>query len=113
MNRRNFIRITALYSGGSLLFSSLPKGNFSQINDPVCFQPNPLIKLCPDGSIIMYVRKQEMGQGVSTSLPMIVAEEMEADWQSIKSQIAPFDYEKKEEFTTVGSDSVMNKWEPL
>jgi isoquinoline 1-oxidoreductase beta subunit len=74
----------------------LPLRSGAQIkNDPICFQPHPLIKLCDDGSIIIYVRKQEMGQGVSTSLPMIVAEEMEADWQDIISEIAPFDYEKK------------------
>ena len=81
MNRRNFIRITSLYSGGALLFSSIPVKGFSKANDLFCFQPHPLIKLCDDGSIIIYVRKQEMGQGVDTSLPMIVAEEMEADWQ--------------------------------
>ena len=95
MDRRNFIRITSLYSGGSLLFSSIPVKSFPKTSDPFCFQPHPLIKLCDDGSIIIYVRKQEMGQGVNTSLPMIVAEEMEADWQTIKSEIAPFEYEKK------------------
>jgi isoquinoline 1-oxidoreductase beta subunit len=113
MNRRNFIRITSLYSGGGLLFSSIPFKSFSQTNDPFCFQPHPLIKLCDDGTIIIYVRKQEMGQGVNTSLPMIVAEEMEADWQSIKSEIAPFDYEKKDEYTTISSESVKINWEPL
>lgn len=113
MNRRNFIRITSLYSGGALLFSSIPGKGLSQANDPFCFQPHPLIKLCDDGSIIIYVRKQEMGQGVNTSLPMIVAEEMEADWQNIKSEIAPFDYEKKDEYTTISSESVRINWQPL
>lgn len=95
------------------MFSSIPVKGFSQTGNPFCFQPHPLIKLCDDGSIIIYVRKQEMGQGVNTSLPMIVAEEMEADWQTIKSEIAPFDYEKKDEYTTVSSDSVRTNWQPL
>ena len=43
----------------------------------------------------------------------LLAEEMEADWEVIISEIAPFDYETKEEYTTVGSDSVMKNWEPL
>ncbi|HEX7844651.1 MAG TPA: molybdopterin cofactor-binding domain-containing protein [Chitinophagaceae bacterium] len=114
MKRRDFIRITSLYSGGWILSAALPLNALAQTQlDPICFQPHPLIKLCDDGSIIIYVRKQEMGQGVSTSLPMIVAEEMEADWQSIKSEIAPFDYEKKEEYRTIASDSILKNWEPL
>ena len=113
MNRRNFIRVTSLYSGGALLFSSIPVKGFPKTNDPFCFQPHPLIKLCDDGSIIIYVRKQEMGQGVNTSLPMIAAEEMEVDWQTIKSEIAPFDYEKKDEYTTISSESVRINWQPL
>lgn len=114
MKRRDFIRITSLYSGGWILSAALPLNALAQTQyDPICFQPHPLIKLCDDGLIIIYVRKQEMGQGVSTSLPMIVAEEMEADWQSIKSEIAPFDYEKKEEYRTIASDSIIKNWEPL
>jgi isoquinoline 1-oxidoreductase subunit beta len=113
MNRRKFIQITSLYSGGALLFSSLPIKSSPHSSNSDYFQPHPLIKLCPDGSIIIYVRKQEMGQGINTSLPLIVAEEMEADWQTIKSEIAPFDYEKKGDYTTVASDSVGSNWEPL
>lgn len=114
MERREFIKLSAVYSSGLLLLQQVPLYAFNAKGDtPICFQPHPLLKLCDDGSIIIYVRKQEIGQGVDTSLPMIVAEELDARWKDVKSEIADFDYEHSDEYTTWASRSVKDNWKPL
>ncbi len=112
MNRRKFFRITALSTGGLLLAQVIPFSSFAQ-DAASCFQPHPLIKLCDDGSIIIFVARQEMGQGVHTSLPMIVAEEMEADWKDIRVETLPYNYTKATDFDTHSSISVKEAWLPL
>ena len=53
------------------------------------------IKISPDGITTLIVPSSEMGQGVNTSLPMILAEELDADWYSIKTETAPANPEYK------------------
>ena len=48
------------------------------------FKPNSFINVMPDDKIVVSVAKAEMGQGVWTSLPMLIAEEMDADWEKIE-----------------------------
>jgi isoquinoline 1-oxidoreductase beta subunit len=112
MRRRDFIKLNSFISGGWVMAQLIPINGFSaEATD--CFQPSPLIKLCSDGKIIVYVIKQEMGQGVQTSLPMIIAEELEADLKDILVEAMPFDSEKGGQYQTGGSTSVMRQWMPL
>ncbi|MEZ4913047.1 MAG: molybdopterin cofactor-binding domain-containing protein [Chitinophagales bacterium] len=114
MERRNFIKLSVVYSSGFLVLHHFPVYSIKAENDvPFCFQPHPLLKLCDDGSIVIYVRKQEFGQGVDTSLPMIVAEELDAQWKDVRSEIAPFEYEHKDDYVTWASCSVKDNWQPL
>ncbi len=108
MKRRNFIRISSLSTTGWVLVQMLPLKGFAENAEPACFQPSPLIKMCDDGKIIIYVQKQESGQGVQTSLPLIIAEELEADPKDIVVQPLPFDNNPKEggKYETGGSTSV-------
>jgi isoquinoline 1-oxidoreductase beta subunit len=73
------------------------------------------VNIAEDNQITIIVVKAEMGQGVSTALPMIVAEELEADWENIKielkGQIKPYDLGGMP--LTAGSTSVMTQFEPL
>jgi isoquinoline 1-oxidoreductase beta subunit len=83
LNRRRFLQVSATAAGGVLvsLYLHLPTGaqtdNQSQTTS---FQPNAFVNVRPDGKIVIQVNRLEFGQGVSTSLPMILADEMDADW---------------------------------
>lgn len=112
MNRRNFIRIGSGLSGGWILSQLVPARALAN-EGPDCFQPSPLIKLCSDGKIIVYVYKQEMGQGVLTSLPLIVAEELEADLNQVVAELLPYAAGNKFNYSTGGSTSILYEYTPL
>ena len=75
------------------------------------------IRISSDGTITLIAPSSEMGQGVNTALSMIIAEEMEADWQSIKTETTPAnsDYKNPEQplQITGASSSIKGFWEPL
>src|SRR2546430_9931531 len=58
---------------------------------PGQFAPNAWLRIGTDDSVLVMVDRSEMGQGVATSLPMLLAEELEADWSKIKIEFAPAD----------------------
>lgn len=89
-SRRHFLKVSAITGGGMLLSLS----SFSQLadmNEVSVFSPNAYIKIGTDGSIILMAPNPEIGQGVKTSLPVIVAEELGVDWKKIKVEPAPLD----------------------
>ena len=112
MQRRAFIQLSSFLSGGWVMAQLIPVRAFAS-EDPVCFQPSPLIKLCSDGKIIVYVYKQEMGQGVQTSLPLIVAEELEADPKQVIAEALPYTTGNGYNYSTGGSTSVLREFTPL
>ena len=89
MDRRSFIKAT-LVAGGAVVFGlSLPMRTRAEErlgveNAPAAdFQPNVFIRIAPDGKVTVTVGQAEMGQGVLTSLPMIVADELEVDRKDV------------------------------
>ena len=88
-SRRDFIRASVIAGGGLLLGSHLPSCTcFASALDSLAtsaepFAPNAWIRIAGDGAITIIVDRSEMGQGVNTSLPMLIAEELDADWESI------------------------------
>ena len=86
MSRRDFLKTGALVGGGLILgFSLTPGGTSSEAADKSApFVPNAFIRIGTDDSVTIIVNKSEMGQGVYTSLPMLVAEELEVDWSKIR-----------------------------
>lgn len=112
MRRRDFIKISSMTVGGWTLAQLLPVKGLAA-NAPECWQPSPLVRLCPDGKIIVYVVKQESGQGVQTSLPMIMAEELEADLKDIVVEAMPYDAAKSGDYSTGGSTSTIRQYQPL
>ncbi len=112
MRRREFIKLNSFISGGWIMAQLIPIKAIAGVTAD-CFQPSPLIKLCSDGKIVVYIIKQEMGQGVQTSLPMIIAEELEADLKDIVVEAMPFDSSKGGEYSTGGSTSVIRQFTPL
>ena len=110
VSRRTFVRTVALGSAG-LVVGFNDHGVFAAV-DSKAFQPNGWVKIDIDGTVTLTIGKSEMGQGVRTSLAMILAEELDADWSRIKLvQASPsrlFD-----DLGTGGSDSMRDGWRSL
>src|SRR5712691_11473500 len=93
LNRRGFLRVSTVAAGGLLvsLYLDLPasaqEGN--QAPPPKVYPPAAFVHIRPDGKIVITVNRLEFGQGVQTSLPMILADEMDADWSQVVAELAP------------------------
>jgi isoquinoline 1-oxidoreductase beta subunit len=70
------------------------------------------IRIDPDGQVVLWVAKAEMGQGVLTALPALLAEELDVDWGRVQVQQAPVDPARYDHLT-VGSNSIQSLWRPL
>src|SRR6185295_1569419 len=92
LSRRKFIQTGAAVGGGLLLSFYLPAfGKFRNagLPAPANFAPNAFIRIGTDDIITVIVNHSEMGQGAYTSLPMILADELDADWSKIRFEAAP------------------------
>ena len=92
MSRRSFIKAGTLATGGLVLGFFLPGANkIAQAADapkPV-FAPNAFLRIAPDNTVTVMVNRLEFGQGVHTALPMLIAEELDADWSQVRGALAP------------------------
>jgi isoquinoline 1-oxidoreductase subunit beta len=108
LSRRDFLTAGAAAGAGLVIGFYLPHGS----NAKSAFAPNAYLKITPDGRITIAVARSEMGQGVRTSLPMILAEELEADWKQIAIEQAGASSLYGDQ-TTGGSASVRTTWDPM
>jgi isoquinoline 1-oxidoreductase beta subunit len=111
--RREFLQ-TGATLGASLLigFYLPPRGSPPSAASSATFKPNAWLEVHPDGTVRIWTGRSEMGQGVKTAMPMIVAEELDVDWQSVRVIQADADPAYGNQMT-VGSRSVQSGWEPL
>jgi isoquinoline 1-oxidoreductase beta subunit len=96
LDRRGFLKVSALAGGGfALSYYLQPATALAQAgtldNTARAFTPSPFIKITPDGVVTILAKNPEVGQGVKTSLPMIVAEELEVDIAAVKIEQAALD----------------------
>ena len=115
-SRRDFLKTSSLAGGGLLVGFVMPgAGRFAQA--AADFKPNAFIRITPDNQVTVICGLSEMGQGVHTAIPMLIAEELEADWSKIKVEQAPADPAFANPFlgmqATGGSTSVRVTWEPM
>jgi isoquinoline 1-oxidoreductase subunit beta len=108
LGRREFIAAGVAAGAGLVIGFYLPHGEkFQEI-----FSPNAYLRITPDNKITIVVARSEMGQGVRTALPMILAEELEADWKLIEIEQAGASTLYGDQ-TTGGSASVRTTWDPM
>lgn len=94
VNRREFLKLTGLAGGGFALafyFKSGPGAEAAQAVASGDFAPNAFIRISPAGAVTIVSKQPEMGQGVKTSLPMIIAEQLEVPWKDITIEQGDFD----------------------
>ncbi len=94
LSRRAFLRTSATAAGGLLVSLYLDAPQAAQetaapAQQPKAYPPNAFVEIRPDGKIVIQVNRLEFGQGVHTSLPMILADELDADWSQVVAQLAP------------------------
>ncbi len=116
LNRREFLR-TGAASGAALVigFHLSSTALADQAQDQEKKTPNPFdawVRITPDNRVTLILAKSEMGQGVYTALPMILAEELCVDWKQVRVEQAPTN-PKIYEHGTGGSGSVKGSWLPL
>jgi len=94
LSRRSFIKSTALVAGGLVVAFSIPQakrfmGVANAAEAMPLPAPNAFLRIGADDSITVLLAHSEMGQGVWTTLPMLIADELDADWNKVKVEHAP------------------------
>jgi len=122
MTRRSFVKGAVVAGAGLTIgfeFSVGGRGARALAQSTEPFVPNAWIRITPDNIVTIIVDKSDMGQGVLTSMPMLIAEELEADWSKVRVEEAPADPKKYGNPAigglqlTGGSTSVRGSWLPL
>jgi len=119
-SRRNFLKISALAGGGLFLGFNLPGAEAATsavLNGATAaagnVEFNSYLSIGTDGIITIFSPNPEIGQNIKTSFPMIVAEELDADWTKVKVVQAALDTKKFERQLTGGSGAVPHSWKRL
>ena len=116
VNRRQFLQVSALAGGGILIATSFePLGRMDALAaTPLAdFSPNAYIKLTPDGYVTIIAKNPEIGQGVKTMLPMLIAEELDVDWARVRIEQGDLDTAKYQGQSAGGSTATPNNWLPM
>src|SRR5438477_9163577 len=121
VSRRHFLRASALVGGGVLIASYLepfagavalasPEGVAGGAAD---FVPNAFIRIAPTGIVTIIAKNPEIGQGIKTMLPMLIAEELDVDWKDVRIQQGDVDYAKYGPQVAGGSTATPVNWLPM
>src|SRR2546430_11965234 len=90
VNRRTFLRMSGAAAGALFLSLHLAEpGHARQTPKAQAYPPDAFVHVRPDGKIVIQVNRLEFGQGVQTALPMLLADEMDADWSQVVAELAP------------------------
>lgn len=118
MNRRSFLKVSALASGGMILSFNMLTGckpeEIKKLGIPnEWFKLNGFIKIGDNGLITIMSPNPEGGQNVKTSMPLLVAEELDADWENVVVEQAPLDTDNFTRQYIGGSQAIRTSWIPL
>jgi len=117
--RRDFLKTSASIGSGLCIAAYIPELAARTLENPLAssavFAPNAFVRISPDDSVTIIANHSEMGQGVYTSLPMLLNEELESDWSKIKVEPAPVDAAYNHTVfglqMTGGSTTTPSEWE--
>jgi isoquinoline 1-oxidoreductase subunit beta len=118
INRRTFLRVSALAGGGLLaatyfdpLADVLAQGGPGQTS--ARFVPTAFVRITPDDVVTILAKNPEVGQGVKTSLVMIIADELDVPWERVRVEQADFNPTTYGSQNAGGSMSIPTNWDPL
>ncbi len=117
VTRRDFLRVSTL-AGGGLLFSGwlgAPAEASATAYAPHAADvtPNAFIRIAPDGIVTIVAKNPEIGQGVKTMLPMLIAEELDVEWKNVRIEQAPLDPSRFQGQSAGGSTATPNNYLPM
>ena len=116
LDRRAFLKLAGAAGGGLVLafYVGDGAGALANVNaGDAGFIPNAFLRIAPDGTIVIYSKGPEIGQGVKTSFPMIVAEELDADWSKVRVEQAAVNPAVFGRQSAGGSRSIPMAWDQL
>jgi isoquinoline 1-oxidoreductase subunit beta len=126
LSRRHFLRVTAIAGGGMLLASrsdlfaavfgdaaSAGIATGDEIEAGLVVALNTFVRITPDGVVTLIAQNPEIGQGVKTMLPMIIADELDVEWSNVRVEQASFDPELYQSQFAGGSNATPTAWLPM
>jgi isoquinoline 1-oxidoreductase beta subunit len=113
MDRRSFLKVSALAGGGFMIATAVDGMDTLLAQAGGDFTPNAFIKITPDNIVTLIAKNPEVGQGVKTSMPMLIAEELDVEWNSVRLVQADLDPAKYGPQNAGGSTGTPTNWEPL
>src|ERR671915_684398 len=117
IDRRAFLRVSAIAGGGIALAAYIEPAEalatWMTPRAPTAFTPNAYIRITADGIVTIVAKNPEIGQGVKTMLPMLIADELDVEWKNVRVEQADLDTTKFERQSAGGSTATPNNWLPM
>ncbi|MDB5029993.1 molybdopterin cofactor-binding domain-containing protein [Mucilaginibacter sp.] len=114
VSRRHFLKVSSIAGGGIMFgFHLLTDASPVKHAAGAIFSPNAYVSIDSNGLITLMSPNPEIGQGVKTALPMILAEELDVQWDKVVVEMAPLDQSKYGSQTTGGSGAVRTRYTPI
>ncbi|MDE3174193.1 MAG: xanthine dehydrogenase family protein molybdopterin-binding subunit [Gemmatimonadota bacterium] len=118
VGRREFLRVSAMAGGGVLIAAYLP--SLDRVTRPASarapaggYEPNAYVSIARDGTVTITAKNPEIGQGVKTMLPMLIADELDVEWGRVRVEQASLDTAKYQEQWAGGSTATPINWLPM